>query len=263
MSPAARKYIACFLVGLRQARAERAALIGRSLFLVIILVVFSRLWGVLREEGMLAAGNAADLLWYLALTEWIALSVPMSWRPINEDVRSGDIAYRLARPIPYVAYRFADAVGRFVPHWLLSGVVAFLAAFLLAGSLPSDPRGLLIAVPLSFVAGCVLILFWLWIGLLAFWMQDANPAYFVFQKFLFILGGLILPLSIYPLWLQRLADWTPFPAMLFGVGRSAFGWDLAAHWDTVWRLGVSAVAACVLISWTSSRARRSLLVNGG
>ena len=61
------------------------------------------------------------------------------------------------------------------------------------------------------------------------------------EKLLFIFGGLILPLSIYPDWMQKIAHLTPFPSILgarsalaleanpyqiFWVGLSLIAWGL-------------------------------------
>src|SRR4029079_207857 len=53
-----------------------------------------------------------------------------------------------------------------------------------------------------------------WIGLLAFWMQDVSPVYWVCQKLLFVLGGMMLPLHLYPEVVQRLAAVTPLAVLL-------------------------------------------------
>ncbi len=45
-------------------------------------------------------------------------------------------------------------------------------------------------------------------------MQEIDPFNWIWEKLLFILGGLILPLAIYPRWIQKIAYYTPFPAIL-------------------------------------------------
>lgn len=42
------------------------------------------------------------------------------------------------------------------------------------------------------------------------------------QKMLFLFGGLLLPLEIYPDWMQTIAWATPFPAILYGPASYAF-----------------------------------------
>ena len=38
--------------------------------------------------------------------------------------------------------------------------------------------------------------------------------YWVWQKLMFVLGGLMLPLELYPAFVQRAALFTPFPSLL-------------------------------------------------
>jgi hypothetical protein len=66
----ARGLFAVLRLSVRQTFAQGAAWMGRSVFLVLILIIFSRLWVALEETGALGGTRAADLLWYLAITEW-------------------------------------------------------------------------------------------------------------------------------------------------------------------------------------------------
>jgi ABC-type uncharacterized transport system permease subunit len=64
---------------------------------------------------------------------------------------------------------------------------------------------------------------YLGIGLLAFWLQDVSPVYWVWQKLMFVLGGLMLPLDLYPSVVQRAAEFTPFPVLLAGPASFVVG----------------------------------------
>src|SRR4051812_36434523 len=98
-----RKYAAFARVGFTAARAEPAELIGRVAFFFMILGVFSALWGAVGQNGAgPAAANARSaMVWYLAITEWVLLSAPMLHFEIEAEVRRGDVAYQIARPVSY------------------------------------------------------------------------------------------------------------------------------------------------------------------
>ncbi|MDJ0976032.1 MAG: ABC-2 family transporter protein [Planctomycetota bacterium] len=262
VSPTA-KYRHVALLGARQTFVERGALVARSAFVLLILLVFSRLWETVRELGGLGSMGAADLLWYLAVTEWVAIGTLQTWVAVQEDVRTGDIAYLLPRPMSYVGYRVAEGLGRVGAHMLVIGAASLLGAWAFSGSLPSAPAGLLLAAPLAMLASAVLVVFYIWVGLLAFWLQDAQPAYFIFQKLLFVFGGLMLPLTIYPEWLRTISLWTPFSALLYGPASLVFEGDAEAALWTALRLVFWGAAAALLLRVTYARARRRLEVNGG
>jgi ABC-2 type transport system permease protein len=257
------KYRAVGRMGLRQALVERGGLIASSAFLLLILLVFSQLWEAMRETGALGALTASDLLWYLAVTEWIAIGTIPLWSNIQEDVRTGDLAYLLPRPMSYIGYKLADGYGRLAARMVVLGIASLGGAWAFSGSLPSEPLGLLFAIPLALLASCVLVIYYAWLGLLAFWLQDAQPVYFIFQKLLFVLGGLILPLTIYPDWLATLGAWTPFSAILYGPASSVHEANLLAVLWTATRLLLWGGVGVVLLAWTYSKALRSLVVNGG
>jgi len=259
----AGKYGAVARMGLRQVFVERGGLLASSAFLLLILLVFSHLWEAMRDSGALGGLGAVDLLWYLAVTEWIAVGTLPVWTNIQEDVRTGDVAYLLPRPMSYLGYKLADAYGRLAARMAVMGVVTLGGAWALSGSLPSQPLGLLLAVPLAVLASCVLVIFYAWVGLLAFWLQEVQPVYFIFQKLLFVLGGLILPLTIYPDWLATLSAWTPFSALLYGPAHAASQPDLGEVLATAVRLLLWGIGGILLLRWTYARALRGLVVNGG
>ena len=133
----------------------------------------------------------------------------------------------------------------------------------MAGGPPDDPRGLVLALPLGVVA-CVLGLgFHTAVGLCAIWLQDCTPIYWVWQKFAFILGGLFVPLEVYPAWLREIALWTPFSAMMHGPGRMAFGWQPELAALIAAKLLFWSALSTLLLYWIYGRALRSLDVNGG
>jgi ABC-2 type transport system permease protein len=218
------KYRALGLLSIRQRLSERAVLWGRILFYFIILFIFSRVWrAILMAPGAEpsiggARQTLASYVWYLALTEWIMLSQPSLYLDIESDVRNGDVAYQLSRPISYVGSKLAEGVGELLLRLAVLGVCGLVFARLFSGQWPSLER-LGVAALVGVLASGVLLLSYAAIGLTAFWIYDCTPVYLIWQKLCFVLGGLMLPLGIYPQWLRAVAVHSPFPALLYGPGQ--------------------------------------------
>jgi ABC-2 type transport system permease protein len=125
-------------------------------------------------------------------------------------------------------------------------------------------RTLLVFAPFAVAATLLTSALYVGIGLLAFWLKDVSPVYWLFQKALFVLGGMMLPLQLYPRWLQRVADFTPFSALLAGpaelVLRSGPPGDV---WFLAVRLAGWALLVALLLWLLFRRASRSLQVSGG
>ncbi len=88
---------------------------------------------------------------------------------------------------------------------------------------------LLIVVPFGLAASALVTAWYLGIGLLAFWLQDVAPVYWVWQKLMFVLGGLMLPLELYPVFIQRAAAFTPFPTLLAAPASFMLGTPLVSR----------------------------------
>ncbi|HTO72059.1 MAG TPA: ABC-2 family transporter protein [Myxococcota bacterium] len=257
------KYLAFARAAGRRARAQRWSLLGRTVFIGIVLFVFSRIWAAIGPRDGLPGIGPRDLIWYLALTEWPVLSVPQAFLAIEADVRSGDVAVRLVRPVAYVGAHLAEAAGETATRLVFVGSSAFTFAYFIAGGLPADPRGLLLALPLVLLACVLLLLSVTAIGVTSFWVVDSMPFFWIWQKLMFVLGGLLFPLELYPEWLQRVARATPFPYMCWGPGSMAFGFAPGrALVNAAGGLAWAAALAAGLVA-LSRGARARLSVNGG
>jgi ABC-2 type transport system permease protein len=257
------KYFAVGLLSFKEELIARGRIFGRVGFYLLILFIFSRLWNAITKSGQLGNVGANDLLLYLAITEIVALGVPMIHLKIQEDIRSGDIAYLLGQPISYIGCRWADATGTFLarlPALLLTGAVAVP---LLTEKGYNVGTTLFVAIVPIICSGIVLIVYLVGIGITAFWIQDCSPFYWIWQKALFVFGGLMIPLFLYPGWLASIAAYTPFHSMIFNVGRIAFDTSPTAIFRTLALLLVWGVIGFGTTLFVSRRAFRALTINGG
>ena len=256
------KYIAFARVATALARRDRGELYGRMLFFAVILGVFSSLWRAVAEAGMPIAADPKLLVWYLATTEWIILSAPPVHTDVQESIRRGDVVCRIGRPVSYVGAAFAEALGLLAVRAPLLAATAWTCAFAFTSWIPPIAP-LAWTLPFGFAGAALITALCLWIGLLAFWLEDVSPVFWVVQKLLFVFGGLMLPIELYPRAMQVAAAWTPFPSMLAGPGsfvlrQSGAGWLALAVRQVVWG-GATALA----VWWAFRRARATLTINGG
>jgi ABC-2 type transport system permease protein len=254
-----------FMVGLsaRQRLAERGALVGRSAFYAVILFVFSRLWDAVLEGEPIPGVERHQLVWYLAITEWIVLSMPPLHTEVEDEVRRGDLVYRLARPVPYPLTKLAEGFGELLVRMVSLGVVGFVVALVLTGTLPAAPARLPWLVPLGLGAGVLSLVIHFAIGLTSFWLHDCRPVQWVWQKAAFLLGGLLLPLELYPPWLRAVAELSPLSALLYGPGSVALGLDTTGIGLVLARQLLWTCVALVGLAWLFRRGVERLELGGG
>lgn len=256
------KYCAFAKIAAVQAATERGELYGRALFFTVILGVFAALWRAVAEAGMPLGAQPSQMVWYLAASEWILLSAPTRHLEIQEEVRRGDIAYQLPRPVAFPRATLAQCAGTLAVRAPVLGSVAFACAYAFTGEAPGA-RALLWLLPFGLLASLVLAELYVALGLVSFWLTDATPLYWVAGKLLFILGGLMLPLELYPGWLQALAHCTPFPVLL--AEPASFVLRAAPPRALALALSLSGWAAILfgLVELLYWRAVRSLRLSGG
>ena len=259
------KYLAFAKIGLAEARAEPGELYARVAFLVVILGIFSALWQAVGASASgvgVAAGDRATMVWYLAMTEWVLMSAPLLHFDIEADVRRGDVAYQIARPVSYLGAHVARGLGALVMRGPVLLVAACVMGFVFAGR-PEHPAAIALVVAIGALATVVMSIWYVGLGLLAFWLGDIAPVYWIWQKLTFVLGGLLLPLSFYPDVIIRIATFTPFPALLTGpasfvLARPLFGTVELLALIALWLVVASSVALLLF-----KRATRTLQLNGG
>ncbi len=259
------KYPAFSRLGLSESLAQLPDLYSRVAFLVVILGVLSALWAAVDTNPAAAASGAGDrstMVWYLAMTEWILMSAASLHFDIEAEVRRGDVAYQIARPVSYLGAHVARGLGALAVRAPLLLAAACATAFVFGGP-PAHPAELARVITIGLAAAVVMTVWYVALGVLAFWLGDIAPVYWIWQKLTFILGGLLLPLTFYPRIVITIATFTPFPALITGpasfvLEHPVFGTLELIALQATWLL-IGVIVAHTLFT----RAARALQLNGG
>jgi ABC-2 type transport system permease protein len=249
-------------VGLAEAVAYRAEMLVWLLSTTMPLVMLALMSAVARDGPVGRFGQADFTAYYLvALVVRLMTGAWVIWE-VNFEIRQGTLAYRLLRPIhPLVAYA-AENVGAMPLRVVAVVPIAAIALVATGGErITRDPL-LLAAFPLSLV-GAWLITFLAMsvIGALAFWLESSGSLFEVWLGLFGVFSGYLVPLELFPRWLELAARFLPFRYMLaFPVemvigltSRAAALRELAIQWAFVavlalaargaWRMGLRRFAA--------------------
>ncbi|MBK7862467.1 MAG: ABC-2 family transporter protein [Archangiaceae bacterium] len=204
--------------------AYPAELVLGMIFSVVVLFTVASMWRVLGEHHDLAAMTGYDLphlVWYTAFTEALALSYGVPWEglPVDREIRTGDVAYRLARPHSYVLYQVAACLSERYARLALRLPVHALIAWALVGWPGLAWQAVAVALVAGLLAGVADLAWCLVWSFSSFWVEDSFGLHFLYRRSVFLLGGLLIPLSAYPDWLRRIAEALPFKAILFGPSK--------------------------------------------
>ena len=238
-------------------------LVGRSLFFVIVLLVFHQLWSA-SIEGTALGLDANQLVWYLVATEVIMLSTP-SGRAlgVDKDIKSGNIAYLINRPYNYPLFMLGRYWGETLASMLTNIIIGTITALILVGPPPITPSslpalGLVITMAVSLKFFITML-----ISLTAFWVEESGPFHWIYSKLLFTIGGLFVPLEFFPGWLHQVAQTLPFSLMLYAPARLMVDWNPSSFWSIVGRQFLWLAVATVLTQLIFTRGVKKLNVHGG
>jgi ABC-2 type transport system permease protein len=218
----ALKYWAIGVITAKSSLAYITDTVLRQVFLVVIIFTFSQLWSVtyrVTGQSTIAGFSVTQMLWYLVLTEAITLGQVRAAAAMDDDVKSGQIAYTLSRPYNFILYHYATYIGetlvRVPANIILGGAVAALTVGLIRFPIASVLVGTLsivLGTTLHFVVSAG-------IGLLAFWFEETQSFYLLYSRVALLLGGVMLPLELMPAPVQRVAAVLPTRYMIYDPAR--------------------------------------------
>ena len=255
-------YAAGFWRGFRRAIAQPGELLVRIGFFAVIMLVMVALWRAAIDSrgGEIHGYDLRQLLWYIFGAQTAVLGVrPRTIEEVGEEIGSGAIAIAMLRPASVVGLRLSIELGEALARMVGAFPVGAALTWAFVGAPPSI-GSLALAVP-AVVLGCACnIASQHAFGGIAFWLLDAKSTWFVFQKLVFLPGGMLIPLELLPGGLAAPCRVLPFAAMAYAPGRIASGHAAAGllAGQAAWLVALVAAAAGVFAA-----GQRRLEVVGG
>ena len=259
------KYLAVVAISASNRLAYTREALVRSAFYLMILFVLIQLWSAIfaQQGGTVAGFGPLQMVGYLVMTEALLLSWPPFEIEMSEEVVSGQVAYRLLRPVHFVGMWFGRYVGEFLVNFTLNLSLGLLAFRLFFGSLGegyAHPLALLtvitLATSLHFLMVCS-------IGLLSFWLEQVRPFRWIYDKVLFTLGGLLIPIDAFRGSFRDLLDFLPFARILYAPARLTVSWDAGFFRETLVFGGIWILLMLAVVTALYRRGVKNLHAQGG
>lgn len=196
------------------------AFIMRAVFLCFMILVFNEFWSILQgAKNTVIPISPVAFLSYLMIGAILQFSKPEGvHKQIEDDLRTGNLAYHLLRPLNLVLYYFCQIIGVYIIRVPILFCIGTAMIFIATGSfIPIEPIYLPIVIALLFLSACFAALCLVFIGLSTLYLYDSLPLFWLVQKCEYVLGGLFFPIIFYPQWLYKICLLTPFGWGGYGV----------------------------------------------
>ncbi len=233
MSKLFLKYAEVAAITMRSAWAYLWNQLLSTLFLAVVIFVFVQLWKVTyAAQGEVINGfRLAEMIWYLVATEGIILSMPRVHAVLEQEVKDGDLALRLNKPYSYLGFHYASALGEALLKLATLLLVGGGTAYLLVGGFDFRWEGLPVLLLLFLTTHALNFFYIATVGLMSFWVEEVLGLHLLFDRLKWILGGMLIPIDVYPDAARRVVEWLPFRHMIGGPAQLfvKFSWTGAGE----------------------------------
>lgn len=266
-----RRYVFVARIAARQTWSYRGELWMRAISMVLFMGIFIALWHTvygINNQQELAGYSLAEMIWYLGLAETITLSTSRVFMDISEEVKAGNLTYTLTRPMSYPFFQMANSLGNSLPRFCMNLITAVVVVMWGTRQIPilggtgswAGALSFLLMASLGLILDALIAVL---IGLLAFWLEEVMPVFFIYQKLIFILGGLFLPLEVFPLWLAKIARVLPFQFIVYAPAHSFVSFDLQLTLQAIAGQVAYITLLALLVMGVWKLAQRRLVLHGG
>ena len=119
----------------------------------------------------------------------------------------------------------AHSIGMSLPRMALNFCVAALVVFPFVRRVETSLYGVLGFLILAGFALLLDAMIAVLIGLAAFFVEEVRPIHWIYSKLLMSVGGMFLPLDMFPEWLRRVSNWLPFRLIIYAPARTFVAFD--------------------------------------
>ncbi len=233
----------------------------------VFIFIFVKLWEYMyRTPGELIAGYTKEqMIWYVMMTEmfFFGSNANSVAREVAGDIRSGNIAYLMNRPYHYTLYILTKYTGDWSVRLPVYAVFAVILGMAMVGPVPGFRLSAVPAMGICVILGITInAVFKLCISLLSFWIEDAAPFQWLYDKLLLVVG-LIFPIEIFPKILQPLFKLTPIYTVCYGPAKLIVDFSLGKCTEILAAQILYLAAGCGLMFLIYGKGVKKLYVNGG
>ena len=255
-----KKYIEIFKYSLKQNMTFKFNYMFSIVSLAIHLFVFNELWDYILQGKTAAGFTKTQLIWYITITEFITYSSIRSYNKISDMVKNGDIADLLIKPIDFIKYKFMEDISVIIKT-IINVISIAIRGLLLTGPIECTWQTIIFTIIASIIGIITQILIQIFIGLVAFIMEETKGIWLIIQKLSFLL--VFTPIEFYPEIVQKIFYCLPTTYMVYAPARIFIGADIK---HTVILLALEVIC---LVFWylgcklLYSKGVKRINVNGG
>ncbi len=208
-----KPYLAMLVIRIKALLQYRAAALAgiatQTFWAVVKMMIIQAFYTHASGEQPISLHQAVMFIW---LGQALLGLIPFSFdKDIEAQVRSGNVAYELVKPIDLYGMWYFKSLGlRLIPT-VMRSVPLLIVALCLFDFSPPDSLAAGVAVGISLVLSlCLAAAITTMAMTTLFWTLSGEGVLRLLPHFAMLLSGLIVPLPLFPSWLQPVVSLQPF-----------------------------------------------------
>lgn len=238
-----------------------------SINFVIIIFIFLNLWKYMYSDPkeLINGYSMNQMIWYVIITEvlWMSTSGRKLCKKICNDVKSGNIAYNINKPYNYVEYALFNHLGIVILRFIIIGLIGLILGLIFLKEIPTltilKILGILLSCLLAIMINLLLVIS---IGLISFFIEDANPFFWLYSKFLLVIGT-IFPIEFFPSTLQPIIKYSPIYVISYGPAKLFVDFEVNKFIEIILFQLIYLAISFIICHLIYRKGVRKLNVNGG
>ena len=233
----------------------------------VMLFILFNLWKYLYSgpNELINGYNMFQMTWYVIITEllWMSLGGRKLVGKISEDVITGNVAYNINKPYSYVGYVLATHLGDIFIKSIVLSILFMITGLVFLGGFPSLTLVNVLVIVLTMILATVIsTLFASSIGLLAFFFENSRSFWWLYSKFILILGT-IFPIEFFPGVLQKVLSFSPVFVSSYGPAKLFVDFSWSTAWEILLAQLIYLAISYGICEFIYRKGVRKINVNGG
>lgn len=257
------KYVATFRIYIQESFQYFADLVGSGFVTLLYVFIFYSLWSTIYNFHQVAGFSLVAIVWYYGAAQILRSGGGRPVKDISLVIQNGTIINYMNKPISFLWFQASTQIGRNFMLLISSSVLVSVFLYFVIGALetvwffiPLAILTMLFGVVINFLLGFT-------IATSAFWIEDANPLHWVYDKIVFLLGGLLFPIDLLPDFFMKIARFLPTSYFIYYPAKLFSNFDLSLFFEVIIGQLFYLVVLVLLANYLLKRGTKKLSVNGG
>lgn len=234
---------------------------------IVMMFVFLNLWEYIYSDSsqVINGYTMSQMIWYVLITEtlWFGTRNKTLMKQINQDIKSGNIAYNINKPYNYVFYIIAKHLGEITIKFIAFSIIGIIMGLVFVGpiqnfniiNLPLIIATILLGVLINSVLRIA-------ISLISFWIEDSTPFHWVYDKLILVVGTLF-PIEMFPTFIRPILQCTPIFVVTYGPAKLLIDFTIGKFIQVLIAQIIYLIITIVVVLILYKKGAKKLNVNGG